>query len=235
MQNLRIYDFVDTVDFEKITFLIRKCLQHLTSDEQCAKKRHIGSSDFSLKVCLLHMNKKLHTDRWRKSERSHFRENKRRFEVRHSLAVVLYSVRCKISFIAIFGWDMLCTLQAIECLFRPHCWQLFMTGLFFREVKFENSDHLEAEYLKNWTTSVENFILLINRVDLSSIISYNFVWAWISGKTVFFWSQINIHIWTVNLEFKAILSFSCDSICLEQRRKGMTQLLNTIDVEITMH
>ena len=41
LQNLQIYEYVNTVNFEKMTVLIPKCLQHITSDDKCATKQHI--------------------------------------------------------------------------------------------------------------------------------------------------------------------------------------------------
>ena len=41
LQNLQIYEFVNAVDFEKITLLMRKCMQYITSNVKCATKRHI--------------------------------------------------------------------------------------------------------------------------------------------------------------------------------------------------
>ena len=56
---LQIYEFVNTVNFGKMTLLIRKCLQHVTSDDKCATKQPIEVQFLNVsKTCI---SRKSHT------------------------------------------------------------------------------------------------------------------------------------------------------------------------------
>ena len=89
-----IYEFVNAVDFDKMTFLIWKRLQHITSNDKWATKRHIEDEflNFTHDCCI--SSKKSQTGRWRKGERSLFKSS-------YLPAATLYALHHNISFISI--------------------------------------------------------------------------------------------------------------------------------------